>query len=131
MGLNLEVCGEGEATEKEFTAHAAFISLQNSFLLLVTDQPEFGIGTVTLSAPPSGVMTKATSSPFNIFGMKNTMLSGLIGKTTSKMLKKPILSLILIKEAGLKQDLVIRTAMGAVTQAIEDMKKNHPDLITQ
>lgn len=119
--MSINISGEGSAIFENFIVKATFIALNNSYLLMVSDQENFGIGTVTLSSPPTEFGTKATSSPFNIFGMKNSMLSNAIGKSASKQLKKPVLSLVLLMEKDLKQEIIIRTTMEAVTKAIEDV----------
>ena len=119
--MSFKISGEGSANIENFTVKATFLALNNSYLLLVSDQDQFGIGTVTLSTPPTNFGTNATSSPFNIFGMKNSMLTNAIGKSASKQLQKPVLSLVFIMEKDLKQEILIKTTMEAVTHAIEDV----------
>jgi len=91
----IEVVGQGNSSYNEYTINASIIQLQKSFLVLVSDQPEYGIGTVTLSSPPTIEGLDAASSPFNIFGMKNNLLANLIGKMASKHLSFPVLSLFI------------------------------------
>ena len=119
----IEISGTGEGELDQFQVQATFLKLQNSYLLLVSDQPEFGIGTVTLSAPPSGISSEASSSPFNIFGMKNNILANLIGRNASKSLKVPVLSLVLIKESTLKPEQRMKVIMQAVTKAINEVEE--------
>ncbi|WP_371801916.1 hypothetical protein [Candidatus Lokiarchaeum ossiferum] len=119
--MSINISGKGIAIFENFVVKATFVSLNNSYLLMVTDQEQFGIGTVTLSSPPTEFGTKATSSPFNIFGMKNSMLSNAIGRNASKHLKKPVLSLVLLVEKDFKQEIIIKTTMEAVNKAIEDV----------
>ena len=121
----LTICGEGNSQQGDLTISAAFLKLDRSYLLLVTDQADYGIGTVTLSSPPTSPHLGATSAPFSLFGLKNNMLANLIGKSASKHLHAPVLSLILIKATQLKPETIIRTTMDAVLQAIE-LVKNHP-----
>ena len=116
----IEVVGQGEASYSEYTIKATIIRLQKSFLLLVSDQPEFGIGTVTLSAPPAMSGLDAASSPFNIFGMKNNLLANLLGKMASKHLNSPVLSLVFILDEKLKPEIIMKTAVEAVKKAIDD-----------
>ena len=121
----IEIAGNGKANFGDFTVHASFIRLDNSFLLLVSDQNDYGIGTVTLSTPPTTIRNNAISSPFNLFGLKNTMLANLIGKTASKQLKSPVLSLILIKEQDIKPKILIKTAIEAINLAIKETISNN------
>ena len=118
----LTICGEGNSQQGDLTISAAFLKLDRSYLLLVTDQVDYGIGTVTLSSPPTSPHLGATSAPFSLFGLKNNMLANLIGKSASKHLHAPVLSLILIKATQLKPETIIRTTMDAVLQAIEVVK---------
>ena len=50
----------------EITIHLNLYKLHKSFLLLISDQPEMGIGTVTLGSPPM------------IEGLKSLTAGGLI-----------------------------------------------------
>jgi hypothetical protein len=117
------IAGEGKANQGVFVINAALIPLQQSFLLLVSDQAEFGVGTVTLSAPPTIPGTGAVSSPFSLFGLKNNLLANLLGKMASKLLNLPVLSLILIKEEEIKVEIIMKTAVEAVKNAIDQVLK--------
>jgi len=119
---SLDICGKGFSQQGDLTISAAFMKLDRSYLLLVTDQADYGIGTVTLSSPPTSPHLGATSAPFSLFGLKNNLLANLIGKAASKHLQLPVLSLILIKATQLKPEMIIRTTMDAVLQAIEAVK---------
>jgi len=119
----VKICGEGKANNGEYYIYATFISLYKSYLLLVTDQQEFGIGNVTLSGPPTGI-GQASSSPFNLFGLRNPLLSNMIGKSSSKLLKSPVISMVFIKEQELKQEIIMKLALEAVKNAIEEIKKS-------
>jgi len=119
---DLEKIREGTAQYENLTIHAVIIKLQKSFLLFVTDQADFGIGTVNLSIPPSGISTQAINSPFNLFGLKNTLLSSVIGKNATTHLKEPVLSLIYLLSTDFKEEQLLKTAMDAVLQAIKAAK---------
>ena len=100
------------------------MKLQNSFLLLVTDQPEYGIGTVSLSAPPVGPNLKATSSPFNIFGLKNNMLANLVGRNATNLLKAPVMTMLLIKNTQIKPEVIMKVVTDTVKIAIDEYLAN-------
>jgi hypothetical protein len=117
----LNVCGSGEASNGNFHITVNVVKLKQSFLILITDQEEFGIGTVTLSAPPLIEGTNASSSPFPLFGLKNNMLANLIGKVSSQKLNAPALSLVYILEQNLKMEEIMKTTMDAVMSAIKDV----------
>ncbi len=119
---DLEKIGEGTAQFEDLTIRALIVKLQKSFLLLVTDQVDFGIGTVNFSIPPSGISTQAINSPFNLFGLKNNLLSSVIGKNATTHLKAPVLSMIYLLSTNIKEEQLIKIAMEAVLQAIRAAK---------
>ncbi len=121
MNFDLKIVGEGNASAFEFNVRVLFIALHKSYLVLVSDQEEFGIGTVTLSSPPTLEGTNAMSAPALLFGLKNDMLANMIGKISSQKLKQPILSLIFIKEQNLKPEIIMKTTMDAVLMAIDQV----------
>ena len=114
---------EHSASYKDFTVYARFVTLANGYLLLVTDQAEYGIGTIALSTPPSGITKQAISSPFNLFGLKHSLLANLLGKTASKHLKKPVMTMILIKNSIIKPKIVTQITTQAVNQAVTALLK--------
>ena len=91
-------------------------------MILVTDQEDFGIGTISMSTPPNEIISQSVSSPLNMFGVKDTMLTTIIGKMASKKLNKPVLSMILLKESGLKQKTLIEITSKSVIKAIESIE---------
>ena len=52
---NLQLVAEHTGAHPDFPVAAALYKLHKSFLLLVSDQPEFGIGTVAISGPHGSV----------------------------------------------------------------------------
>ena len=71
--------------------------LHKSFLTLISDQKELGIGDVTLSSPPSIDGMKSTSSSFKLFGIHKNLLSSIIAKRISYILKAPVLVLSFLR----------------------------------
>ncbi len=119
---NLQLVAEHTGAHPDFPVAAALYKLHKSFLLLVSDQPEFGIGTVAISGPPTDLYPNATSSPLSSFGLKNNMLTNLVGKTASKSLMAPVLSLVLIKNTSLKQEVRLKAVMSCVIGLLEAAK---------
>ena len=121
------VCFEEQsASYDDFVVYAQFVKMANGFLLLITDQESFGFGTIALASPPSGISDKSLSSPFNLFGLKHSLLSNVIGKTTSKHLHQPVLTMLLIKNTQLKPKIIMETAMKAVNKALEHIQSATP-----
>jgi hypothetical protein len=123
--VNIKILCETQANYDTFTVNLAIIALKNSYMILATDQDEYGIGTLILSSPPSIEGTGAISSPFTLFGLKNNMIANLIGKTASKKLKKPVLTLLLIKEEQLKQEIIMKTIHDALLEAINKIPQEN------
>lgn len=121
---NIKILSEALANYDSFSISISIIALKNSYMILATDQDEFGIGTLILSSPPSIEGTGAVSSPFTLFGLKNNIIANLMGKTASKKLKKPVLTLLLIKEEQLKQEIIMKTVMDALLEAIKKMPED-------
>lgn len=123
----LQLKAEQSATYEDLTVYAQFIHLLNGYLLLVTDQADYGIGTIALSSPPSSISDKALSSPFNLFGLKHSLLANLVGKTASKHLKAPIVTMILIKNSVYNPKIITETAIKAVNKSIKHiLEENQP-----
>lgn len=122
---HIEVIGEGQADFGDFVVHVAIVPLKKSYLFFVTDQSEYGIGSVILSTPPMLEGTSATSSPVTLFGLKNNLLANLIGKTASKKLQVPVMTLLLIKNEQIKPEIMTKTVMDAVLAAIAKIPKNN------
>ncbi len=121
MGIPLNILSEGTASYNLWNVSAAIVELYQSYLVLITDQEKYGIGTVTLSSPPVLEGTGVMNAPFPIFGLKNTLLAGIVGKMAGQKLKHPILSLILIKETNLKAEIIMKTVVDALQQALEKL----------
>jgi hypothetical protein len=117
------IISEGTAKFEEYSLKASLIALDNSFLLLISDQPLFGIGTVNLTIPPSQINPTATNAPFILYGMKNPLLTNVIGKTASTRLKLPVISFIYIKNDIIKPEIILKTAILALNQAIERIEQ--------
>ncbi len=82
---------------EDVTIYIEIFHLYKSYLTLVSDQKEFGIGDVTLSSPPAMEGLKSTSSSYNLFGMHKRLLSSIISKKISYILKAPVLVLLFLK----------------------------------
>jgi hypothetical protein len=120
----IKILSEKSASHDEFTVFGQIMQLHHSYLLMITDQEMYGLGTVSLAAPPTGINSRAISSPFNLFGMKNTLLANLLGKTVSKHLKKPVLGLILIK-SNVKPKIIMETCSKVVALLLKEIKENN------
>lgn len=71
--------------------------LHKSYLALISDQKEMGIGDVTLASPERIKGVKSTSSSYNLFGIHQKLLSSVIAKRMTNYLDAPVLVLLFMK----------------------------------
>ncbi|MFW9895551.1 MAG: hypothetical protein ACFFD7_07090 [Candidatus Thorarchaeota archaeon] len=77
--------------------YLALFKLYKSYLLLISDQEELGIGNVTLSSPSIINGIKSPKTSYNLFGVKSNLLSTIIAERASSALNAPILLLLFLK----------------------------------
>ncbi len=79
--------------------------LHKSYLLLISDQKEMGIGSVTLGSPPIVAGLKSNVASYNLFGVNKKLLSTIIAEKASFTLKAPVLLLLFLKLKKKEEDL--------------------------
>lgn len=81
----------------DITIYLNLYQLHKSFLLLISDQSNMGIGNVTLGSPPTIEGIKSLTSSYNLFGVNTKLLSTIIAERASNILKAPVLLLLFLK----------------------------------
>jgi len=81
----------------DLTLYLTLFKLHKSYLLLISDQGELGIGNATLGSPPMIEGLKSTSASYQLFGFNNKLLSTIIAERASYLLKAPVLLLLFLK----------------------------------
>ena len=81
----------------DITFYFSLFKLYKSYLLLISDQEEMGIGSVTLGSPPLINGLKSTTSSYNLFGINKKLLSTILSEKASHLLKSPVLLLLFLK----------------------------------
>ncbi len=91
MVINIERAWE------DLSLKASLQPLRESFLFFLTDQAEFGIGTIIAGVP--GLKDTLSNSPSStaLIGTKDLNLSRIIIKNLCKRLEKPVIGFIDIK----------------------------------
>ena len=79
--------------------------LYKSYLLLISDQKEMGIGDVSLGNPSTIRGFKSNSTSYSLFGIKNKMLSRILAERSSITLKAPVLLLLFIKSKKKEEEI--------------------------
>lgn len=85
--------------------YLSLYKLHKSYLLLVSDQKDLGIGSVTLGSPPMIEGLKSTAASYRLFGVNKKLLSTIIAEKASSVLKAPVLLLLFLKVEKKEEDL--------------------------
>ncbi|MEE9376643.1 MAG: hypothetical protein V3V33_01240 [Candidatus Lokiarchaeia archaeon] len=91
---------------EDITVYLNLFKLHKSFLLLISDQPNMGIGNVTLGSPPIIEGIKSPTASYNLFGMKTKLLSTIIAERASNILKAPVLLLLFLKSKKNDEEMI-------------------------
>ncbi len=77
--------------------YLSIFKLAKSYLALISDEVDMGIGTVTLGIPSLIENMKISSASHQIFGVQSKILSKIIVEKMSSDLKEPVLLLLFLK----------------------------------
>ena len=90
----------------DLTIYLKLFRLHQSFLLLISDQLDMGIGNVTLGSPPVIEGMKSPTASYSLFGMDTKLLSTIIAERTSNILKAPVLLLLFLKNKRSNEEII-------------------------
>lgn len=102
----MKLLAEENIKIEDLTVYLNLFKLHKSFLLLISDQPNMGIGTVTLGSPPIIEGIKSPTASYNLFGMNTKMLSTIIAERASNILKAPVLLLLFLKSKKDDEEII-------------------------
>ena len=94
--------------------------LHNSFLLLISDQEDLGIGNVTLGTPSIVEGIKSPTASYNLFGMNSKLISTIIAEKTSKVLNTPVLLLLFLKNRK-DEEKIIKPLIKFINEILEGL----------
>ncbi|MFX1233249.1 MAG: hypothetical protein ACFFBY_01720 [Promethearchaeota archaeon] len=119
----MELLVEQEELIKDKRFFLKIFKLFKSYLILLSDQKEMGIGDVTLASPPTIEGIKSTSSSYKLFGVGDDLLSTIIAERCSFILNAPVLLLIFIKT---KEEIEnnIKIIIEFVNRSLETIEKD-------
>ena len=86
--------------------YLSLYQLHKSFLLLISDQKNMGIGSVTMASPPTIEGLKSTVASYRLFGVEKKLLSTIIAEKASSVLKAPVLLLLFLKFKKKEEELI-------------------------
>ena len=102
----MKLLAEENIKIEDLTVYLNLFKLHKSFLLLISDQPNMGIGNVTLGSPPIIEGIKSPTASYNLFGMNTKMLSTIIAERASNILKAPVLLLLFLKSKKDDEEII-------------------------
>ncbi|NVM36061.1 MAG: hypothetical protein HWN81_10730 [Candidatus Lokiarchaeota archaeon] len=102
----MKLLAEENIKIEDLTVHLNLFKLHKSFLLLISDQPNMGIGNVTLSSPPINEGIRSPTASYNLFGMNTKLLSTIIAERASNILKAPVLLLLFLKSKKEDEEVI-------------------------
>ena len=100
--------------------YLVLFKLHNSFLLLISDQKEMGLGNVTLGSPPLTEGLKSISASYNLFGVDKKFLSTIISEKASHILKKPVLLLLFLRDQT-KEEEIAKSLMTFLNEILTEI----------
>ena len=103
--------------------YLSLFKLQKSYLLLISDQENRGIGNVTLGSPPIIEGMKASSVTHQLFGVQRKLLSKIIVEKTSSYLNAPVLLLLFLKSVENESEIA-KTLILFLNEALNEISNN-------
>jgi len=103
--------------------YLSLFELQKSYLLLISDQENRGIGNVTLGSPSTIKGMKASSISHQLFGVQRKLLSKIIVEKTSSYLNAPVLLLLFLKSVENESEIA-KTLILFLNEALNEISNN-------
>ena len=118
----INILSEETFTFKGYTVKCAIASLDKAYLLLITDQEDYGIGEVILGTPSMLEGGKPISSPAMVFGFKHKILSKIVAERSSVKLNRPCLVLLHIKRTEIRPEIQTKTVVDCLNKTLDSIK---------
>ena len=111
---------------QEIKLYFKLVRLNRSHILLISEQKEMEIGSVTLASPSSIEGIKPSSTSYMLFGIKNKMITQVISEKAAITLKTPVLLIFhLISEV--KEEDLVKPLMEFINNSIEELNNKNSD----
>jgi hypothetical protein len=120
----LKILTEQDLNYKNYTVKCAIVALDTAYLILITDQSEFGIGEVILGTPSILEGGKPISSPAMVFGFKHKILSKIIAERSSVKLNQPCLILMHLKDSGVRSEIQTKVVVDCLNKCLEKIQNS-------
>jgi len=100
--------------------YLTLFKLYKSYLLLISDQRDMGIGNVTLGSPSVVKGVRSPTSSYNLFGMNGNLLSTIIAEKASNALNAPVLLLLFLKNK-FEDEKIIKPIINFLNEVLEEI----------
>jgi len=91
---------------EDFTIYVSLFKLHKSYLLMISNLKEMGIGSITLGSPPMIEGLKSVAATYKLFGVDRKLLSTIISERASHILKAPVLLMLFLKIKEEEEEIV-------------------------
>ncbi|MHA2181521.1 MAG: hypothetical protein ACXAAH_08875 [Promethearchaeota archaeon] len=98
--------------------------LYKSYLLLISDQGDMGIGNVTLGSPSVIDGVKSPTTSYNLFGITSNLLSTIIAERASNALNAPVLLLLFLK-SKMKDEKIVKPIINFLNNILKEISENN------
>jgi len=102
----MKIIAEENINIEDIPFYLKLFKLHKSFLLLISDQPNMGIGSITLGSPPISEGLKSLTTSYNLFGVNKKLMSTIIAERASNILKAPVLLLLFVKSKKNEEEII-------------------------
>ena len=118
----IEILTEQDFEYKNYTVKCGIAALDKGYLVLISDQPQYGIGEIILGTPSMLDGGKPLSSPAMVFGFKHKILSKIVAERAAVKLNHPCLVLLHLRQSGVRTDIQTKTVVDCLNSALEEVK---------
>jgi hypothetical protein len=100
--------------------YISVFKLHKSYLVLISDIENMGIGNVTLGIPPTIENVKVSAATHQLFGVQQKLLSNIIVEKISSYFNAPVLLLLFLKSVSDDREIV-KPIISFLKESLDDI----------
>lgn len=104
--INLKLLVDKERIIDDKMIYSKIFKLHRSYLIMISDHKEMGIGNVLLGNPPTIEGVKSSVASYELFGLGNDMISKIMVERAASYLKTSVLLLFFIKTRKFNDEFI-------------------------
>ncbi len=116
----MKLLSERNIEVENIKIYLTLFKMYKSYLLLISDQGDMGIGNVTLGSPSIINGVKAPTTSYNLFGIKSKLLSTIIAERASSLLNAPVLLLLFLK-TNMKDEKIVKPIINFLNHTLDEI----------